>query len=87
MILGAFFYGYILTQIPGGWVAEKYGGSRIYGCGVLGCSVLSMLTPLAASFGSHAVAALRVLEGISEVSAAVGPLRPLLAIRDSREKM
>ena len=25
-ILGSFFYGYIVTQIPGGWIAQRYGG-------------------------------------------------------------
>ncbi len=30
IILGSFFYGYILTQIPGGWLATKFGGKRIF---------------------------------------------------------
>lgn len=70
LIFGAFFYGYVLTQIPGGWVAENYGGTRMYGLGVLCTAILTMLTPVAASFGANAVVALRVLEGIGEVSVA-----------------
>jgi len=27
-ILGAFFYGYIFTQLPGGWLASKFGGKK-----------------------------------------------------------
>lgn len=36
MVLGAFFYGYICTQLPGGWLARRYGGKLVYVSGVLG---------------------------------------------------
>ncbi len=26
LILGAFFYGYIVMQVPGGWLARRFGG-------------------------------------------------------------
>ena len=29
LILASFFYGYIITQIPGGYLATKYGGKRL----------------------------------------------------------
>ena len=29
LILASFFYGYIVTQIPGGYLATKYGGKRL----------------------------------------------------------
>ena len=35
MILGSFFYGYVLTQIPGGRLAEVWGGKWLYGIGTL----------------------------------------------------
>ena len=28
-VLGSFFYGYILTQVPGGWLASKFGGKKL----------------------------------------------------------
>ena len=31
-----FFYGYVLTQVPGGRLAEKVGGKWLFGGGVLG---------------------------------------------------
>ena len=65
-ILGAFFYGYIVTQIPGGFLAEKYGGKWIYGLGTLCTAILTLLTPLAASGGVGWFMALRVLEGLGE---------------------
>jgi len=66
LILGAFFYGYVLTQVPGGRMAEVWGGKWLYGIGVLVTAVLTLLTPLAANAGVGVFTALRVLEGLGE---------------------
>ena len=29
-LLGSYFYGYIWTQIPGGWLAYKFGFKKVY---------------------------------------------------------
>ncbi|KAK5883235.1 hypothetical protein CesoFtcFv8_019589 [Champsocephalus esox] len=65
-LLGAFFFGYLCTQIPGGYLSDHYGGSIFLGVGVLITAFLTLLTPLAAQMGSHWLFALRVLEGIGE---------------------
>ncbi|RUS79713.1 hypothetical protein EGW08_012521 [Elysia chlorotica] len=65
-ILGAFFYGYMVSQLPGGWLATRYGGKRVFGLGVLCTSVLTLLTPLAARSSIYLFIALRVVEGIGE---------------------
>ncbi|KAG8179636.1 hypothetical protein JTE90_007366 [Oedothorax gibbosus] len=66
-ILGAFFYGYMVTQIPGGRLAERGGGKWLFGGGVLATSLLTLLTPAAAHWGgASALVALRVLEGLGE---------------------
>ncbi|KAM9838476.1 sialin [Aulostomus maculatus] len=65
-LLGAFFFGYLLTQIPGGYLAGHYGGSVFMGLGVLGTAVLTLLTPLAANWGATWLFALRALEGFGE---------------------
>ncbi|KAL5014023.1 hypothetical protein ScPMuIL_008293 [Solemya velum] len=65
-ILGAFFYGYITTQLPGGWLAERFGGKKLFGFGVLCTSILTLLTPIAARYHLGALLAVRVLEGIGE---------------------
>ncbi|XP_072029827.1 sialin-like [Amphiura filiformis] len=65
-ILGAFYYGYILTQIPGGWLAGRFGGKWIFGLGILSTSILTLLTPLAAGAGVGWFITLRILEGIGE---------------------
>ncbi|XP_043919804.1 sialin-like isoform X1 [Protopterus annectens] len=65
-ILGAFFYGYIITQVPGGVVARKVGGKWLLGLGILGTAVFTLLTPLAADLGVGYVIAVRALEGLGE---------------------
>ena len=47
-VLSAFFYGYLITQIPGGYLASRFGGRYVFGLGILLTSVLTLLTPLAA---------------------------------------
>ena len=67
IVLGSFFYGYILTQIPGGWIATRYGGKVVFGVGVLTTTVLTLVTPLAARLSVWALVVVRILEGIGEV--------------------
>uniref|UniRef100_W5KAI8 Sialin n=1 Tax=Astyanax mexicanus TaxID=7994 RepID=W5KAI8_ASTMX len=65
-ILGSFFYGYIITQIPGGYLARKYGAKWLLGFGILGTVSFTLLTPVAADMGAGYLIAVRVLEGIGE---------------------
>lgn len=65
-LLGAFFFGYLCTQIPGGYLAGHYGGTKFLGFGVLGTAALTLLTPLAAQLGPHWLFTLRALEGFGE---------------------
>ncbi|KAK7475883.1 hypothetical protein BaRGS_00032851, partial [Batillaria attramentaria] len=66
VILGAFFYGYVVTQVPGGWLAGRFGGKKLFGFGVLCTSLLTLVTPVAARAGVPYFIAVRVLEGIGE---------------------
>lgn len=67
-ILGAFYYGYVFAHIPGGILAQKYGGKHVFGIGIFLTAVLTLLTPLAARAGPGYMIAARVIEGIGEVS-------------------
>ncbi|XP_043275458.1 sialin [Venturia canescens] len=62
-ILGSFFWGYICTELPGGRLAEVVGAKRVFGYSMLVSSFVTLLTPLAATFGYTMVAALRVVLG------------------------
>ena len=35
IVLSSFFYGYLATQVLGGWLADRYGGKVVLGFGVL----------------------------------------------------
>lgn len=66
IILGAFFYGYVVTQIPGGRLAERVGAKWLYGVGVLVTALLTLLTPAAASWSIYAFITIRVMMGLGE---------------------
>ena len=64
--MGSFFYGYVLTQVPGGRLAETLGGKRIFGIGILITSILTFLTPPAAHLSVPALVIVRILTGVGE---------------------
>lgn len=66
VILGSFFYGYIVTQIPGGILAQHFGGKRLFGYGALCTSIFTLLTPLAARISWKCLVAVRIIEGLGE---------------------
>lgn len=66
-LLGAFFCGYLITQIPGGWLAHRFGAKHVLGIGIVMTALLTLLTPLAASISVWALVAVRALEGLFEV--------------------
>lgn len=66
IILGAFFWGYLITQIPSGLLSRTCSCKLIYGGGVLWSGVLTLLTPLAARTSVYCLIALRVLIGFGE---------------------
>jgi len=66
LLLSSFFYGYIVTQLPGGWLAPRIGAAKLYGAGVLTTAVFTLLTPVIARQGLIPFVALRILEGVFE---------------------
>lgn len=66
--MGSFFWGYIVTNIIGGRLGEVIGGKLVFGVGVLVTSVLTILTPVVARISTPLLIALRVVEGLGEVS-------------------
>ncbi|XP_054284537.1 putative inorganic phosphate cotransporter isoform X1 [Macrosteles quadrilineatus] len=65
-ILSAFFWGYVLTHIPGGLLAERFGGKQTLGLGILSTSILTILTPFAARAGPRWLITTRFVEGLGE---------------------
>jgi len=70
-ILGSFFYGYLVSQIPAGMLAERYGGKWIFFGFSAVSTLMTLLTPLAAQTHWIMLIVVRVLAGIG--SGAVYP--------------
>ncbi|XP_071142339.1 sialin-like [Mytilus edulis] len=66
LVLSSFFYGYIFTQLPGGYLANRIGGKYLFGGGIFMTALLTVLTPLFAKGGVGLIVAIRVLEGLCE---------------------
>ncbi|KAH7969111.1 hypothetical protein HPB52_014707 [Rhipicephalus sanguineus] len=66
LVLGSFFYGYILTVLPGGVLAEQFGPKWLIGLGVVITSLLSMVLPAAAHAHYIIVVVIRILQGLAE---------------------
>jgi MFS transporter, ACS family, solute carrier family 17 (sodium-dependent inorganic phosphate cotransporter), other len=63
LILGSFFWGYVLTELPGGRLAELIGGHRVFGHSMFWASVITLVTPVTAHMGFKAMVILRALLG------------------------
>lgn len=66
-ILGSFFYGYVLTQMPGGILSHKYGGKWPLGLGLFFAGLATVFTPLAARTHTYALCFARIVCGLGEV--------------------
>ncbi len=66
IILSCFYIGYLVTQLLGGYLADRFGGKVILAIGVIWWSVFTILTPPAAALGIAMLIAARVLMGMGE---------------------
>jgi ACS family sodium-dependent inorganic phosphate cotransporter len=68
-VLSSFFFGYLLLQIVGGRMADRFGGKIVLGIGVLLWSLFTVLTPPAAHLGFTILLAARIAMGMGEAVA------------------
>ncbi|NWV71154.1 VGLU3 protein, partial [Malurus elegans] len=66
LIHGSFFWGYIVTQIPGGFIANKLAANRVFGAAIFLTSTLNMIIPSAARVHYGCVMFVRILQGLVE---------------------
>nr|XP_003706045.2 PREDICTED: vesicular glutamate transporter 2 isoform X1 [Megachile rotundata] len=66
LLLGSFFYGYISTQLIGGWLGARIGGKRVFGTGIAITAFFTIITPPLARISFYLFLALRIIEGICE---------------------
>ncbi|XP_026680552.1 putative inorganic phosphate cotransporter, partial [Diaphorina citri] len=66
LILGSFYWGYVIMHIPGGLLAQKFGGKHTLGFGILSTAIFTILTPMAAYMGPVWLIVWRFFEGLGE---------------------
>lgn len=65
-ILSSFYVGYLLMQVGGGFLADKFGGKMVLGLGVLIWSFFTIITPWAAFSGLTGLFFARIGMGLGE---------------------
>ncbi|XP_050689349.1 putative inorganic phosphate cotransporter [Eriocheir sinensis] len=66
LLLGAFFYGNILTNVLGGRLAERVGSKPVILLGLFLSSVFTLLSPLAARLSTNVFIGVRLALGIAQ---------------------
>lgn len=66
MVDSSFFYGYMVTQIPGGVIASKFPANRLFGIAVGGSALVNLLVPASCRMHYGAVIFLRIVQGLVE---------------------
>lgn len=65
-VLSAFFIGYMMMQVIGGWLANTFGGKRILIASLVLCSMCTALTPIAAHTSFLLLIGVRIGLGLTE---------------------
>lgn len=66
LVDASFFFGYLITQIPGGIIANKFPATRVFGFAVCSTSVLNLLLPGALRAHFSLVMLIRIMQGLVE---------------------
>ncbi|XP_044256036.1 sialin-like [Tribolium madens] len=77
-ILGIFFWGFAITKFPSGRLAEIIGSRKVTGYSMAVAAVLTVLTPVIASFNYYALLVSRVIMGFV-IGASWPALMPLVS--------
>ena len=72
IVLGAFYYGFILSVIPGGYLVERFGSKWIMLASIWGGVFCTFISPVVAKYGGvNAFIALKSFQGLLQ-----GPIFP-----------
>ncbi|XP_056636501.1 uncharacterized protein LOC130445018 [Diorhabda sublineata] len=70
-ILSSSYYGFLFTQLMGGYLSARFGGKLVFAIGVAGVSILTLLTPIAAKTNVYFLIVVGLFKGVF-----AGPLFP-----------
>ncbi|XP_071441488.1 sialin-like isoform X2 [Hetaerina americana] len=83
IVFGSFFWGYLLSQVPGGRLAETIGIKKVFGAAIISNGILCILLPLLANIHWSFILIIRAVQGLGQgvlfpaLNAAVGQWIPL----------
>ncbi|KAK2726558.1 vesicular glutamate transporter 1-like [Artemia franciscana] len=66
LVDSSFFWGYIITQVPGGFLASKLPANQVFGSAIAMSAFLNLWIPGAAKLSSNGVILVRIMQGIIE---------------------
>lgn len=66
LVSSSFFWGYTLTQVPGGYISTKIGGAKVLAAGVFLWSLGTLIAPPAANYSLMALCVTRMVVGMGE---------------------
>ncbi|MGX9308306.1 MFS transporter [Pantoea ananatis] len=71
LVFSAFGIAYVIMQLPGGWLLDRYGARMVYGCALIGWSLVTMLQGTIYLYASPLIVLviLRLLMGAIEAPA------------------
>jgi ACS family glucarate transporter-like MFS transporter len=89
-IFSAFGWAYVLGQIPGGWLLDRFGSKKVYAASIFTWSVFTMLQGYIGEFGIGTAVfllfALRFMVGLAEAPSFPGNARIVAAWFPTRER-
>ena len=89
ILFSAFSWSYLIAQIPGGWLLDRFGSKKVYGGAIFLWSVFTMAQGAIGFFSGAAVALLfllRFLVGLAEAPSFPGNSRIVAAWFPTRER-
>ncbi|CHI61405.1 glucarate transporter [Salmonella enterica subsp. enterica serovar Typhi] len=71
LAFSSFGIAYVIMQLPGGWLLDRYGSRLVYGCALIGWSLVTMFQGTIYLYGSPLIVlvTLRLLMGAIEAPA------------------
>ncbi|KER29824.1 hypothetical protein T265_03619 [Opisthorchis viverrini] len=66
LVDGSFFFGYLVTQIPGGVIASKFAANKVFGVAVGGSALINLFIPWSCKAHYILVMILRTMQGLVE---------------------
>lgn len=67
LLLGCYYYGYIFSGIPGGYLANRFGVKLIMGVPMFLASIITLFTPTLAHASFPVLVASRIMLGLLQV--------------------